>query len=183
MKILVSISGASGSIYGIRLLEELHTSQIELHLILSDGAKKILEYETKYSKEEIIAKAQYYYENNDLFAAPASGSFSLDAMVIIPCSVKTLSAIANGYCDTLTSRAAICCLKEGKTLILVLRETPLDLATIKNMHSAKENGAIILPANPGFYHKPKTVEEIVNFVVGKTLDQLHISHSLYRRWK
>jgi len=182
MKVLLSIGGASGSIYGIRLLEELKKAGNQTHLIFSDGAKKILEHETKYKFSDIKKLADFYYENNDMFAGPASGSFQLDAMIICPCSMKTLSAIANGYGDTLTSRAAVCCLKENRKLILVIRETPLDLPGIKNMLSAKQAGAIILPAMPGFYHQPKKIDDLVDFIVGKTLDQIGVKHSLFKRW-
>lgn len=184
MKVLVSIGGASGSVYSDRLIEQLKKSKdIELHLIFSEGAKKIFEHETGKNYREIINKADFYYENDNLFSGPSSGSFGLDAMIVIPCSIKTLSAIANGYSDNLTSRAATCLLKEGKKLVLVIRETPLDLVAIKNMLSAKENGAVILPACPGFYHKPKNLDEIVNFIVGKTLDQINISNNLFKRWE
>ena len=183
MKILLSIGGASGSIYGIRLIEELKKNKAELHLIISDSSKKIISYETGQDYENLIKKSDFYYDNNDFFAAPASGSFPLDAMIIAPCSMRTLSAISNGFCDTLTSRAAICQLKEGRKLILVIRETPLDYAGIKNMLEAKKAGAVILPAMPAFYHKPKKIDDLVNFVVGKTLDQLNIKHSLFSRWK
>jgi len=183
MRILLSIGGASGSIYGIRLFEELLRSNNEVHLIVSEGATKIIEHETDYNLEELKKKVNFYYDNSDMFAGPASGSFELDAMVVCPCSMKTLSAIANGYGDTLTSRAASCCLKEERKLILVIRETPLDLPGIKNMLSAKQAGATILPAMPGFYHKPQKIEDLVNFVVGKTLDQLKLNHSLFKRWK
>ncbi len=182
MSILLSIGGASGSIYGIRLLEEMIKSGIEVSLVISKGAKKILEHETGYKYEGLKNKTNICYENDDLFAPPASGSFHLDGMVVAPCSMKTLSAIANGYGDTLTSRAASCCLKEGRKLVLVIRETPLDLPGIKNMLAAKESGAVILPAMPGFYHRPKTVEDIVDFIVGKILDQFNIKHSLFKRW-
>jgi len=183
MKVLISIGGASGSIYGIRLIEELLNSNIEVHLIVSDGAKKIIEHETNYTYNDLKNKANFCYENSDMFAGPASGSFNLDAMVVVPCSMKTLSAIANGYGDTLTSRAACCFLKEERKIILVIRETPLDLPGIKNLLSAKQAGATILPAMPGFYHKPNRIEDIVDFIVGKILDQLNIEHSLYKRWK
>ena len=183
MKVLISIGGASGSLYGIRLIEELQKSNVEIHLIVSDGAKKIIEHETDYTYNDLKNKANFYYKNSDMFAGPASGSFNLDAMVVVPCSMKTLSAIANGYGDTLTSRAACCFLKEERKLILVVRETPLDLPGIKNLLSAKQAGATILPAMPGFYHKPKNIEDIVDFIIGKILDQLNIDHSLYKRWK
>ena len=183
MKVLLSIGGASGSIYGIRLLEELIKSKVDLHLIITEGAKKILEHETKYKYKELKKLVNYYYDNNDMFAGPASGSFTLDAMIVAPCSMKTLSAIANGYGNTLTSRAASCFLKENKNLILVIRETPLDLPGIKNMLSAKQAGATILPAMPGFYHKPQKLDDLIDFIVGKILDQLHIKHTLFKRWK
>jgi 4-hydroxy-3-polyprenylbenzoate decarboxylase len=128
-------------------------------------------------------QADFFYDNNNLFAGPASGSFKLDAMIICPCSMKTLSAVANGYGDTLTGRSAMCRLKEERKLILVLRETPLSLLDINNMKKAKEAGATILPAMPGFYHKPKKIEELVDFIVGKILDQLGLEHSLFKRWK
>ena len=118
-----------------------------------------------------------------MFAGPASGSFKLDAMIVCPCSMKTLSAIANGYGDTLTSRAASCILKEGKNLILVPRETPLSLPFIQNIEKINLAGATILPAMPGFYYKPKEIDDIVDFIVGKILDQLNINHSLFERWK
>ena len=183
MNILLSIGGASGSIYGVRLLEEIVKSGLDVYLIVSNSAKKILEYETEYKYEELVNKVNVCYNNDDLFAAPASGSFHLDGMVIAPCSMKTLSAIANGYSDTLTSRVASCCLKEGKKLVLAIRETPLDLPGIKNMLFAKESGAVILPAMPGFYYRPKTIEDIVDFIVGKILDQFNVKNSLFKRWK
>lgn len=183
MKVLVSIGGASGSIYGIRLIENLKKSGIEVHLIVSEGGKIILEHETSYSFNDLKKKVDFFYNNSDLFAGPASGSFQLDAMIVCPCSMKTLSAIANGYGDTLTSRSASCFLKEGRKLILVIRETPLDLPGIKNMLSAKESGVIILPAMPGFYHMPKKIDDLIDFIVGKIFDQLKIDHSLFNRWK
>jgi len=183
MKYLLCIGGASGSIYGIRLLEELKKSGNEIHLVVSSGAKDIVRHETDYSYDKLKKLADYCYENDDLFAGPASGSFYLDAMIIAPCSMKTLSAVANGYGDTLSSRAASCCLKEERKLLLVIRETPLDLPSISNMKKAKLSGATILPAMPGFYHKPKTVDDLVDFVVGKVLDQLDIKHTLFKKWK
>lgn len=183
MKVLLSIGGASGSIYGIRLLEEFKKAGLEAHLIVSDGAKKIIKHETNYTFKELKKQSDFYYDNSDMFAGPASGTFQLDAMVVCPCSMKTLSAIANGYSDTLTSRSASCCLKEERKLVLVIRETPLDLPGIENMKKAKLAGATILPAMPGFYHKPRKIEDLVDFVIGKILDQLKIDHSLFKRWK
>lgn len=183
MKILVGITGASGVIYGIRLIEELNKSGIETHLIFSEGAKNIIEHETDYRIAEIIKMADKAYNNNDLFSAPSSGSYQIDGMIISPCSVKSLSSIANGFCDNLISRSAFCCLKEGRKLVIVLRETPLDLTCIKNIKSAKLAGAIILPAMPAFYYYPKNIDDMVNFIIGKILDQFNIKHSLYKRWK
>jgi len=183
MKILLSIGGASGSIYGIRLLEELNSQNIETHLIVNSGSKKILEHETKYKLSELKKLSNAYHEDTDMFAGPASGSFKIDVMIVCPCSMKTLSSIANGFGSTLTSRAAICNLKEGRKLILVLRETPLDLTSIENMKKAKLAGAVILPAMPGFYHKPKKIEDLIDFIVGKILDQLNIKNSLFKRWE
>ena len=183
MKILLSIGGASGSIYGIRLLEELKKVGIQTYLVISDDAKKIIEHETNYKFSDLKKKTDFYYENDDMFAGPASGSFEIDAMIICPCSMKTLSSISNGYGETLTSRAASCILKEGKKLILVPRETPLSLPFIQNIEKIKISGAIILPAMPAFYYKPKEINDIINFIVGKILDQLNINHTLFERWK
>lgn len=182
MNILLSVTGASGSIYGVRLVEEIKKSGNTIHLIASKGGKKIVEHETDHVFNDLKKDADFFYENDDLFAGPASGSFKLDAMVVCPCSMKTLSAIANGYGDTLTSRAALCSLKEERNLVLVIRETPLDLPGIRNMEKAKLAGATILPAMPGFYHKPSKIDDLVDFIVGKILDQLGIKHSLFKRW-
>ena len=183
MKFLVCMTGASGSVYAVRLLDELQKNKDELHLIVSESAKEILPFETGKSIEDVSSLVTAVYENTDLFVGPASGSFPIDAMVVVPCSLKTLSAIANGYGDTLITRAATCRLKEGKPLILVPRETPLDLPSLKNMVLAREAGATILPAMPGFYHKPKTIDDLVNFIVGKILDQLDVQHSLFKQWE
>jgi 4-hydroxy-3-polyprenylbenzoate decarboxylase len=183
-KILISIGGASGSIYGIRLLEILkEINDVETHLIISEGAKKIIEHETNYSSDEVLNLSDFNYNDTDLFSGPASGSFQIDEMIICPCSMKTLSAVANGFANTLTARAAMCMLKENKPLILTIRETPLDLASLRNMVSVKEAGGIILPAMPGFYHKPEKIQDMTDFIIGKILDQLKIKHSLYNRWK
>jgi len=183
MKILVCITGASGSIYGIRLIEELKKAGVEICIIFSEKAEKIIEFETNYKIKDIERLAIKRYNNDDLFAGPSSGSYELDGMVISPCSIKSLSSIANGFCDNLISRSATCCLKEGRKLVIVLRETPLDLASINNMKKAKLGGAILLPAMPAFYHNPKNIDDLVNFIVGKILDQLNISHNMFNRWK
>lgn len=182
-RILVGISAASGSIYGIRLLEVLQDAEIETHVIVSEGAKKILLLENNKSFESVTSLASYVYDNADMSAGPACGSFQLDGMCIAPCSMKTLAAIAHGYSNTLMSRAASCMLKENKRLVLTIRETPLDLTGLTNMVFARQSGAIILPATPAFYHQPKTIDDLVNFIVGKILDQFNIAHSLFKRWK
>ena len=182
-RLLVGISGASGSFYGIRLLEVLKQHPMEIYLIISSGAQPIITHETTYSLETIRSLADTVYDDNDLFAGPASGSFQMDGMVIAPCSMKTLSAISHGFSSTLISRSATCMLKEGRPLVLTLRETPLDLCALENMIQAKKAGAIILPAMPGFYHKPKNINDLVDFIVGKILDQLNIAHDLFQRWK
>ncbi|HDO19569.1 MAG TPA: UbiX family flavin prenyltransferase [Thermoplasmatales archaeon] len=182
MRVVVGICGASGVIYGIRLMEELKRRGVEIYLIISNNARRIIKEETSYKVDDVAALSDKCYDNTDFLSPLASGSFNIDAMVVAPCSTKTLSAIANGYADTLISRAALCCLKEGKKLILVPRETPLDLATLRNMVKAKEGGAIILPAMPAFYHKPKSIDDMIDFVVGKILDQLNIEHNLFKRW-
>lgn len=183
MKLVLSIGGASGSRYGLRLLEELKKKDIETILIISETAKQILKQETKVNYQSIASMANKNYSNDDLFAPPSSGSFQYDGMIVAPCSMKTLSSIANGYGDTLSSRAALCCLKENRKLVLVPRETPLNRSDIQNMLLAKENGAVILPAMPGFYHNPNSIENLVDFIVGKILDQFNIDHSLFKRWK
>jgi len=181
--ILIGIGGASGSIYGIHLLRVLQNTDIQTYLVVSQGAKHIIEHETELTYNEVRDYADVVFENNDLFAGPASGSFPLDAMVIVPCSMKTLSAVAHGYAETLIARAASCILKERRTLILVPRETPLDLPGLKNMVLCQQAGAQILPAMPGFYHQPKTLDDLIDFVVGRILDQLRINHDLYQKWK
>ena len=182
MNILVGISGASGSIYGLRVIQELKRHHHTVHLIVSESAAEIITFETKKTVDDIKKMVDHFYENTDLFAPPASGSFDLDAMIVVPCSLKTLSAIANGYGDSLLTRSATCRLKQEKPLLLVPRETPLDLPALRNMVQAKEAGATILPAMPGFYHQPKTIDDIVDFIVGKILDQLGIKHILYKKW-
>ena len=182
MEIILAITGASGAIYGLRLLEEL-SEKAKVHLILSANAKKIIEYETDYKIGEIDELAFKSYENDDCSCKLASGSFEHDGMIIAPCSLKTLAGIANGYPDNLIIRAGICSLKEGKKLILVPREAPLDLASLRNMVSAREYGAVILPAMPAFYHKPSNINGLVDYIVGKVLDQLRVKDSLSKKWE
>lgn len=182
-KIVVGFSGASGVIYGIRLLEVLHSINIQTYLIISEWAKRNIETETNKTLEYVKSLSSVNYDNFKLDAAVSSGSFLHDGMVIVPCSMKSLSSIANGYDDTLISRAASVALKESRTLILVPRETPLSRIHLENMIKLQDAGAIILPAMPGFYHKPSTIDEIIDHLVGKILDQLKIRHELFTRWK
>ena len=182
-KIVIGFSGASGIIYGIRLLEVLHSINIQTFLIVSEWAKKNIEIETDRTLEYVKSLSSINYDNFKLDASVSSGSFLHDGMVIVPCSMKSLSSIANGYDDTLISRAASVTLKESRKLILVPRETPLSRIHLENMIKLQDAGAIILPAMPGFYHKPSTINEIVDHLVGKILDQLRIKHDLFTRWK
>lgn len=182
-KIVVGFSGASGIIYGIRLLEILHSINIQTYLIISEWAKKNIEIETDKTLEYVKSLSSVNYDNFKLDASVSSGSFLHDGMVIVPCSMKSLSSIANGYDDTLISRAASVTLKESRKLIIVPRETPLSRIHLENMIRLQEAGAIILPAMPGFYHKPSTIDEIIDHLVGKILDQLKIEHDLFKRWK
>ena len=183
MKVVVGISGASGVIYGIRLLEELNKNNIETHLITSSIAKDIIEYETNYSVEDVEKIATYVHDENDLNAIVNSGSFKFDTAVIIPCSMKTLSSISNGYGDNVITRVGDVTLKERRQLIIVPRETPLRTVHLENMTKLSKEGAIILPAMPGFYHKPESIEEQVDFIIGKIFDIMDINNNLFTKWK
>lgn len=183
MKIAVAITGASGVAYGIRLLEVLKNyPEVESHLIISKNAKQIIKIESNKTIEEIKKLADRSYEEDELLSPLASGSFKLDAMVVIPCSMKTLAAIANGFADNLITRAADVCLKEERKLILVTRETPLSVMHLKNMLKARKAGAIIMPASPAFYIKYEKVEHLIDFIAGRVLDLLQLEHQLYKRW-
>ena len=182
-RIVVGITGSTGSIYAIRLLERLRaTPDVETHLVLSAPAKRTLIEETDYGVRDVEALGHVVYDNRDVGAALASGSFRTEAMVIVPCSVKTLSALANSYADTLISRAGDVALKEGRTLIAVVRETPLHAGHLRQMLALAELGAVILPPMPAFYHRPRTVEDVVAHTVGRILDRLRIPHDLVPEW-
>lgn len=182
-RITVAISGASGAIYAIRLLEALGEKKVETHLILSEWAYVTIKAETNYLPEEVKKLASYSYAVKDLTAPLTSGSFLIEGMVIIPCSMKTLAAIACGYADNLISRAADITIKEGRKLILVPRETPLNAIHLENMLKLSRLGVVILPPMPAFYIKPSTIDDLVNHTIGKVLDQLGIDNNLYQRWK
>ncbi len=182
-KIIVGITGASGVIYGVRALEALRAMEgVESHLILSDGAVTNLAVETRYSADEVKALADVCHSDNNLAASIASGSFKTAGMMVMPCSIKTLSGIANSYADNLIVRAADVVLKESRRLVLVVRETPLHLGHLRLQVQAAEAGAIILPPVPAFYHDPETIEDIVDHTVGRVFDQFELEHQLYRRW-
>ncbi len=184
MRIVVGISGSTGAIYGIRLLQVLTKHpDVETHLVMSNPAKQTIVLETEYTVDQVEALAHQAYRINDIAAALASGSFKTAGMVVIPCSMKTLSAIANSYDDNLLARAADVTLKERRRLVLVARETPLHLGHLRLMAQVTEMGAILAPPMPAFYHKPATIDDIVNQTVGRVLDLLGIENEeLFTRW-
>jgi len=179
----VALSGASGAIYGIRTLEALTKARdVETHLIVSAGAKATIAYETTWQTDDVLALADVVHDERDLAATLASGSFITHGMVVAPCSMRTMSAIANSLNDNLIVRAADVHLKERRTLVLMVRETPLHAGHLRLMHELALTGAVILPPVPGFYARPKTIEDVVDHSVGKALDQLGIEHTLFTRW-
>jgi 4-hydroxy-3-polyprenylbenzoate decarboxylase len=182
MRIVVGISGASGSIYGIRLLEVLREKNVETHLIISSAARQIIPEETTYTVEQVEAMASFVHDNKNLGAPVSSGSFKNDGMIVAPCSIKSLSGIANSYNDSLLTRAADVALKERRRLVLTVRETPLHHGHLELMMRATSAGAIIFPPVPAFYCKPATIEDLVNQTVGKILDLFSIDGELFRRW-
>jgi len=182
-RIVVGISGASGAIYGIRMLEALQKAKdVETHLIVSTGAKATIAYETPWRMEDVLGLADVVHDERDLSATLASGSFQTHGMVVAPCSIRTMSSIANSLNDNLIVRAADVHLKERRTLVLMVRETPLHAGHLRLMHELALTGAVILPPAPGFYHLPKTIDDLVDHSVGKALDQLGVEHALFRRW-
>lgn len=183
MEIVIGISGASGVQYGIRLLEALKSKGCTTHLIITDSARKIIEIETSSPARGVEELAAHVYAPKDFSAPVASGSHLFDALVVIPCSMGTLSGIACGSSDTLITRCADVCLKEKRRLILVPRETPLSLIQLRNMVAASEAGAVILPACPAFYSQPKSLAELVDVLVGRVLDLLGLENDLYKRWE
>lgn len=181
--IVVGITGASGVQYGIRLLEALKELNVETGLVISDAGKTVIDYEADRTVDEVIDLADNYYEFHDLTASINSGSFKFEGLVVVPCSMKSLSSIANGYSDNTITRVADVSLKERRKTVIVPRETPLRTVHIENMLSLSREGAIILPAMPAFYSESESVERQVNFIVGKILDSLKIENNIYRRWK
>jgi 4-hydroxy-3-polyprenylbenzoate decarboxylase len=182
-RLIVAISGASGAIYGIRLLEVLRQhDEIETHLILTDAAKVTIAQETTWKISDVEALAHVVHKTSNIGASIASGSFFTLGMVVVPCSIKSLSGIANSYADDLLVRAADVQLKEGRPLILVVRETPLHLGHLRLMVQAAEIGAVIMPPVPGFYGQPQTVDDMINGTVGRILLRLGIENALYFEW-
>ncbi|MEA3429260.1 MAG: flavin prenyltransferase UbiX [Thermodesulfobacteriota bacterium] len=193
-KIIVAICGASGSIYGIRLLKSLLNKPVNIYLIISNAGYKVLEHETGYKGESfssflkdkgvVIHKdaGLNIYKHDDFFAPPASGSFKNNGMVIAPCSMKTLGAIASGIADNLIHRAADVNLKEKRPLILLPREAPLNIIHLKNMYMAAKAGATIMPPSPSFYYNPKKISDLVDTVIARVLDHLKIEHDLVKEW-
>ncbi|MEF8835250.1 MAG: UbiX family flavin prenyltransferase [Candidatus Thermoplasmatota archaeon] len=183
MKLLLCITGASGVIYGKRLLEILsETEDVEVELIISEAGKDLLKRELDIQLEDLSQMADEVYDSEDLDSPPSSGSSLYDAMAIVPCSMSSLSKIATGVSDNLITRAAAVFLKEDRKLLLTPRETPMTTTWLKNMHELSEEGVIVLPAMPGFYHDPESIDDIVDFIVGKILDSLEIEHLLFERW-
>lgn len=185
-RLIVGLSGASGVIYGIRLLEILReVESVQTHLIISHAAKRTILLETDYTVDQIKALADKVYNFGDIAASISSGSYKTIGMVVIPCAIKTLSGIANSYNDNLILRAADVVLKDQRKLVLVLRETPLHLGHVRLMAQVIEMGAILMPPMPAFYHRPKTIDDIINQTVNRVLDlfDIELSQDLFERWR
>lgn len=181
-RMIVGISGATGIVHGLRLLELLRRLDVETHLVMTKAGERTLAYETERTVREVRAMADHWYPDADIGAAIASGSFRTMGMVVAPCSVRSLSAIATGNTDGLLTRAADVCLKERRRLVLMLRETPLHAGHIRSMAAATENGAIVFPPVPAFYDRPTSIGEMVDHTVGRVLDLFDIEAGLVRRW-
>jgi flavin prenyltransferase len=182
-RFVVGMTGSTGSLYGIRLLEKLRAlPDTEVHLVISGPGKRTLVEETDWTVADVEALAHVVHDNKDIGASVASGSFRTAGMVIAPCSIKTVSALANSYADTLVARAADVHLKEGRPLIAVVRETPLHAGHLRQMLALAELGGVILPPMPAFYTRPKTVDDIVNHTVGRVLDRLGLPQDLVPEW-
>ncbi len=182
LPLVVAITGATGVIYGVEMLRVLKEIGQETHLILSEAAGLNLAIETDCTIEEVKSLAAVVYSNKDVGAAVASGSFRTRGMIVAPCTIKTLSAIANSFTYNLVVRAADVSLKESRTLVLMVRETPLHKGHLELMSRAADCGAIILPPMPAFYHKPQSIMDIIHQSIGKALDQVGIEHKLFKRW-
>ncbi len=183
-RLIVGISGATGAIYGVRLLQILKTTpEVETHLVLSKAAERTIAFETPLTIKEVQALADVTYNVQDIGATISSGSFPVEGMIVAPCSMKTLAAVPTSYTTDLLSRSADVTLKEGRRLVLMVRETPLHLGHLRMMVQAAEIGATILPPLPAFYNFPKTLDDIINNTVGRTLDLFHLDVDLVKRWR
>lgn len=182
LPLIVAITGASGVVYGVEMLRALKEIGYPAHLILSESAGTNIAIETNYKIAEVKALADVVYHNKDVGAAPASGSFRTCGMIVAPCSIKTLSAIANSFDHNLVVRAADVTLKERRPLVLMVREAPLHKGHLELMTRAADYGAVILPPMPAFYHGPQTIMDLIHQSIGKALDQVGIEHNLFRRW-
>lgn len=182
MRIIVGITGASGSIYGLKLIEVLKNAGHEVHVVITDSGMGVIRYECDTTLDDISIVADKIYNVHNVGAAIASGSFQADAMVIAPCSMNTCGCLANGITENLLTRAADVMLKEGRKLIIVPRETPMHAGHLENLLKLSRLGATIIPASPGFYHRPDTIMDLVNMLVGKICDNLGIRNELYCRW-
>ena len=184
MRLIVGMSGASGVIYGIRMLEVLKTiAEVETHLIISNGAKLNISIETNWSVKEVEALAEVVHNDHNLAASVSSGSFKTDGMIVLPCSMKTLSGIVTSYADTLIVRAADVVLKEHRRLVIVPRETPLHVGHCKLLYEAAMNGTIIAPPMPAFYNDPETLDDIINHTTGRLMDLFGLNNDFVKRWK
>jgi 4-hydroxy-3-polyprenylbenzoate decarboxylase len=182
-RIVVAITGATGAVYGVRLLQLLSaTPGVETHLVLSDAAVLTVHQEMDMARRDVEALAHVVHRNRDIGAAIASGSFQSDGMVIAPCSMKTLAAVALGLSDNLVARAADVMLKERRRLVLMVRETPFNLAHLRNMTAVTEMGGIVFPPLPGFYHRPASIAEMVDHTLARVIDLLGVEHALAPRW-
>lgn len=183
-RLVIGISGSSGAIYGARLVEALaDVAEVETHLVISAGARATLAYETDHEPDDLLAAADVAYDDADVAAAIASGTFRTAGMIVAPCSMRTLSGIATSNADNLVVRAADVCLKERRRLVLLARETPLHAGHLRLMTQVTEAGGVVLPAAPGFYHRPRTVMDLVDQVLTKALDQFDIDAGLIPRWR
>lgn len=181
-RLIVGITGATGAIYGVRLLERLHEAGVDTHLVISRWGARTLLHETAWTREQVVRLADVSYSAADMGAAISSGSFRTDGMIVAPCSAKTLAAIAHGYGDNLIHRAADVTLKERRRLVLVVREAPLSEIHLENMLKLSRMGAVILPPMPAFYHNPQSVDDIVDHTVARVLDQFGIEMAGAPRW-
>ncbi|KAJ5822483.1 hypothetical protein N7447_004823 [Penicillium robsamsonii] len=181
-RIIVALTGATGSILGIKTLIALRQLNVETHLVVSKWAKATIKYETDYTISNIRALADYVYSTNDMAAPIASGSFRVDGMIVVPCSVKTLASISSGICDDLISRAADVILKERRKLVLAVRETPLSSIHLRNMTTVTEAGAIIFPPVPAYYIKPSSIDDLIDHSVGRMLDLFDLDTAGFERW-